>query len=87
MARTGANVLTIDTPVLTTDEPIIQVRVENVNDPRNAVLHRHAGVSMVPVGVASRSALTLLLDYVGYDCTELNWCGTIDDFSECGRSI
>jgi hypothetical protein len=83
MARTGAKVFIIDTAVLTMDEPIIQVRVEDVNDPRNAVDHRRTGGSMVPVGVASRSALFLMLDYVGYNCTELNWRGTIDDFSEC----
>jgi hypothetical protein len=83
MARTGANVFIIDTAVLRTDEPIIQVRVEDVNDPRNAVDHRRTGGSMVPVGVTSRSALILMLDYVGYNCTELNWRGTIGDFSEC----
>jgi hypothetical protein len=83
MARTGAKIFIIDTGVLTTAEPIIHVHAEEVADPRNAVDHRNAGVSSIPVGIVSRSALALMLDGVGYDLAELDWRDTVADFSEC----
>lgn len=83
MARTGARAFIIDTGVNPYAEPVISIYVEDVKNPRNAVDHRQAGVSHVPVGQPSRSALAIMLDSIGFDLTELNWRDCVEDFSDC----
>jgi len=82
-ARTNARLMIIDTGVAAVEEPVIQVKLEDVDDFRNAIDHCSLGASAVPVGFVSRSALALMLNYVGYDCTELDWRNLATDSAEC----
>lgn len=83
MARLGARAFIIDTVVNTSTEAIISVHRDDVSDPRNAIDHLRSGAAAVPVGELSRSALTLILDSLGYACSEIDWHANVVDFSEC----
>src|SRR5262249_6294975 len=83
MMRTNARVLIFDTSLSLSLEPMIEIRSEHVDDPRNAIDHLGLGRRKAPVGLISRSGLTALLEYVGYDCRELDWSNFVTDFAEC----
>ncbi len=82
-ARTNARLMIIDTDIAQVNESVIQVKLEDVNDFRNAIDHRYGGATAVPVGNVSRTALQQMLKYVGYECIELDWHKFITDFAEC----
>ncbi len=81
--RTGARLIIIDTGVAADEEPVIRVGLEDANDIRNAVDHRSSGAGMVPVGLPSREALRLMLDWIGFDFGEIDWRDRVADFTEC----
>ncbi len=85
MAGLEPKAFIIDTSVNLSPHPVINVRLEEAEDPRNAVDHLGLSRKSVSVGIVSRAALRLMVENLGYDCVELDWTAHVSDFSECGE--
>lgn len=83
MARTGAQRFIIDTSLAKADGAQIHLLKEDADDFRNAVRTDPDRSKNVVVGAPTKDAVALMLDDVGYDCTELDWFSQVTDFTEC----
>jgi hypothetical protein len=83
MARTKAKSFIIDTAVNMSNDAVITIVLEDVNSLLAAIDHLNSDTSTVPSGRISRLALKWMLDYVGYDCAEMDWHRLVNDFVEC----
>src|SRR5262249_25497686 len=83
MARTKAQSFIIDTTVNMSSEAIITISLEDANSLMTAINHLNSNTSTVPIGRVSRLALKWMLEYVGYDCVEMDWHRLVNDFVEC----
>lgn len=81
-AALGVKTMIIDTGLSVSADPVIELSWDQVADPRHAIDHLGAGRETAPVGRVSRAALAMMLDYAGFDCTEMPW-SECSDFSEC----
>lgn len=73
--RIGAETIIIDTAISASEENIISLHYEAVEDTRNSIDYGETGNANVLVGMPSRSALSAMLDYLGFDIEFFDWRG------------
>ena len=71
--RLGAEYLIIDTAISPSEQPIVALAFEAVDDTRNAIDYGLTGCQRVLVGSPSRSGLLAMLDYLGYQAEFFDW--------------
>lgn len=71
--RIGAETIIIDTAISASEENIISLHYETVDDTRNSIDYGKTGSAKVLVGMPSKSALSAMLDYLGFDVEFFDW--------------
>jgi SAM-dependent methyltransferase len=71
--RVGADFIVVDTNISASEERIISLHYEAVDDTRNTIDYGKSGHPNAVVGMPSRSGLTALLDYAGYGIEFFDW--------------
>jgi hypothetical protein len=71
--RIGIRYLIIDTGISPALESTITLAFEPIGDTRNSIDYGRTGREKALVGIPSKSALTAMLDYAGYDVVSFDW--------------
>jgi SAM-dependent methyltransferase len=71
--RIGVEYIIIDTSISPGHESIVALAFETTEDTRNSIDYGHTGNKKALVGVPSRSGVSAMLDYVGYEADFFDW--------------